>query len=76
MKEATPPPPTEDDSPPVVPCEPTGDGFFRMWCPWCLGWHAHSAVGHQVAACRTPSLYFARGYVLEPRAHPLRRRSG
>ncbi len=62
-------------APPTLAAEPTNDGFWRFWCPYCCAWHAHPKLRHQDAACRRPCRYFADGYTLVPR-QPLRRQPG
>jgi hypothetical protein len=57
---------------PIIDCEPTKNGLWRFWCPYCKASHRHGGppdangmLGHRNAHCfQQTSPYFASGYIL------------
>jgi hypothetical protein len=56
---------------PIFIAEEMAGKQIRIWCPYCVNYHIHSAVtngmsfeGHRIAKCNTESPYKKTGYYL------------
>jgi hypothetical protein len=61
---------------PVFLAEPTEDGLWRAWCPFCRRYHTHSPEpGHHVAHCHRTGV-FPDGFSWSRAARPTRSSRG